>query len=429
LAAIAEDSLSMPNGLLRNLEDKENWGKGRWEIKPSVLFLAPTHKAARQIEKSMRSRNVELDVRTIASALALRPVRRGDKEVYLPDYDAELIIGDETNLVIIDELSMVSQELLDLLEAKMFKHTALVGVGDEAQLPPVGEAQTCSLFRVNTRIELTEVVRHAGPILELATQTRLLGAGRPRFASSSANGSSIVNHRDRGAWGRAAIEACAEAEGERDFDRARVLCFLNRSAASANAAIHARIYGANAAPFNEGQPIITHGPVTPPPAFPGEASGLPLVNGSTELEIVSEPYMLERSIAGDEIVGVMQAWKYWKIEAMVLGEYGNTFAFETIDPSEQGRWAQAQATLSKMAKAENDQELKAYFWRHFWYRQDQFATVTSIWAMTVHKSQGSTFGSVFLHYDTDWNKDKEYVCKLVYVGLTRASRELHVAGF
>ena len=46
--------------------------------------------------------------------------------------------------------------------------------------------------------------------------------------------------------------------------------------------------------------------------------------------------------------------------------------------------------------------------------------------MTIHKAQGSTFEQVFLHPDVDRNPDRTELNQLAYVGITRASRVLHV---
>jgi hypothetical protein len=72
-------------------------------------------------------------------------------------------------LIVIDEFSMVSQDILDDL---LYYNIPLILVGDKAQLPPIGRANS---FIEMAHAELTEVHRQAldNPILWAANQIRL----------------------------------------------------------------------------------------------------------------------------------------------------------------------------------------------------------------------------------------------------------------
>lgn len=431
------DGIPNANGMPRDTDSPwDGEAKGRWDAKPAVLFLAPTHKAARQIEKSMRAAGVGLDVRTIHSALAIRPVRNDGEEVFVQDTSADLLVGEDTRLIIIDELSMVSQELLGLLRnAARRGGAAIVGVGDPAQLAPVGQPKMCDLFEARTiRAELKEVVRHDGAILNLATETRGLAGGLPRFAASASGGSEIITYRKHGDWGRAAVDACIEAERLGDYDRARILCWTNRSADTANAYIHDQIYGPMADQFYDGQPVISHGPILSPPEFPGAGSGLPICQGSTEMMINECGKVLTEAWGDDEpcvapFIPASGGWGAWEVMAEVIGEAGEEIEFSVIDRDCAKAWEQAINAIRKEALAEpKGSERRKELWKKYWYRRDMFAEVGSIWAMTIHKSQGSTFSRVFLHRDIAWNKNPWEQRRLAYVAITRASQQLHVTG-
>jgi exodeoxyribonuclease V len=61
--------------------------------------------------------------------------------------------------------------------------------------------------------------------------------------------------------------------------------------------------------------------------------------------------------------------------------------------------------------------------------RDAFASLGPAAVLTVHRSQGSTFGEVFVDGDVFWPKDEVLRRQLVYVAVSRASHAVSlVAG-
>ena len=68
-------------------------------------------------------------------------------------------------------------------------------------------------------------------------------------------------------------------------------------------------------------------------------------------------------------------------------------------------------------------------WRRFFLVRDAFASLGPAAVLTVHRSQGSTFGEVFVDADVFWPSEEELRRQLVYVAVSRASRAVSlVAG-
>lgn len=416
--------------------ERNEWGG--FSKLPELLILAPTHKAARQLERAMAGSGLEgLSATTVHSACALRPQYVEDRQVFVRDYKAKTLIGKGTRLVVIDELSMVSQELLDHVLGLLPASASLVGIGDAAQLMPVGDETLCSLFNAPQQAVLTEVVRHTGPVLELAHQARQRQIGRPLIRAAEDEHSRVVPHDSLAQWSEAAIEACREAAEAGSTDAARVLAWTNASVGNLNQRIHEAIYGEDAPPFVVGQPVVSHDAITDP-------DGFPLVSSTCEMQLVGV-VRTSGIMEGDDLDEVRQGvlgkrdyaagaplpiWKWYELEAEIAGS-GRTVGFPVLDPDCQTRYRQAQNVIAKAAKAAKaagkDGEAKTW-WRLYWKRQERFGRVDPVWALTVHKSQGSTFGRVFLHPDLDRNQDQGDLNRLFYVGVTRASRELHVVG-
>ncbi|MCT0229900.1 AAA family ATPase [Synechococcus sp. CS-1324] len=430
-ARLIELALTIPGAL------GERGDFGKWKVPPAVVITTPTHKAARQLERALAGYKLHrVRVATLHSALGLRPVRNEAVETFQPDPQANQLIGDGTVLVVLDESSMISAELAGLLEGVMPPGAALVAIGDPAQLQPVGDSTLCPLFEAPICAHLSEVVRHAGPILELATATRELGSGRPPFVSAAGDQSAVVAHKGFATWQRAALKACINASREGDTDGSRVLCWTNAAADRFNGILHAAIYGRDAAPWVVGQPVVSVG------AIPGP-DGLPIVSSTCEMEL-ADVCPEEGSIEGDELQAVREvllgkrktkageqipAWQWWAIEARISGNPWRTASFRVLALEQLPSWRKANNIIAAAAREHKEvgnEGAAKDLWRLFWRRKDSFATISPVWAMTVHKAQGSTFRQVFLHPDVGRNPDPASLNQLTYVGITRASHALHV---
>lgn len=123
----------------------------------SIGVTAPTHQAKKIIAKS-----TALPATTIQSLLGLRPDLSLDsfditRPVFNPLADEQ--IGGY-RLIIIDEASMLNRDLYTLLIDKA-KHygVKLIFLGDELQIPPIGEFKSKIFTDVKNQSKLTTIVR------------------------------------------------------------------------------------------------------------------------------------------------------------------------------------------------------------------------------------------------------------------------------
>ena len=79
--------------------------------------------------------------------------------------------------------------------------------------------------------------------------------------------------------------------------------------------------------------------------------------------------------------------------------------------------------LRQRARVAEKQEGRA-LWRRYFLLRDAFAWLGPAAVLTVHRSQGSTFGEVFVDGDVFWPKDPVLRRQLVYVAVSRASRSV-----
>ena len=67
-------------------------------------------------------------------------------------------------------------------------------------------------------------------------------------------------------------------------------------------------------------------------------------------------------------------------------------------------------------------------WRKFFLIRDAFASLGPASVLTVHRSQGSSFGEVFVDSDVFWPNDVNLRQQLVYVAVSRARNGVWLVG-
>lgn len=401
-----------------------------------VVVATPTHKARSQVERALARCGAEgFEAVTVARLLGLKQVRdrQTGKETFKPDSAGKNMLSkteewDEEqcktvkirpiDVVIVDETSMLSSELYDLLLREL-KGRPVVFVGDDRQLLPVKETEVCKAFTNGSSLyRLTEVLRHDGAILNLATATRQLALGRARFASADGGGSRVVAYRSREQWGRSLLEMAASSEAMTNPDFCRALAHYNESVNMINTRIHQRRYGMDAPQFVEGMTCVTVD------AIPDPMGTAPLLNSTVDVliqEAIREPHKFTGDLLTDE------PWDTW--ELTVTGDFAMAKRFRVIAAEDEQRWQKWLKDLADEAREASGQK-RSELWDLFFRRKDCVGKLQPASALTVHKSQGSTFQHVFLHWDIDGGGSQPTAVQnqLSYVGITRAAESLHVVG-
>jgi len=403
-----------------------------------VVVATPTHKARAQVERALRERGAGgFEVVTVHRLLGLKQVRdkQTGKESFEPEPGGKSMLTEkerwddemcrmrpvrQIDVVIVDETSMLNSELYSLLRREL-SGRPVVFVGDDRQLLPVGEDQACLAFTEASEVfRLTQVLRHDGAILNLATATRKLSIGRALFASADGGGTRVVAHRSRESWVETLLEMAASEESMRDADFCRALAFTNKAVDELNLRIHQRRYGMDAPQFVEGMTCVTVD------AIPDPEGGSPLLNSTVDV-LVEEAMRIQRNFIGDE--PQCNPWDCWALTVSVPGEGLPPVTFHVLAAEERQRWDAAMRKIAEEAKAASGEE-RSRLWGLYFRRKDKVGRLQPASALTIHKSQGSTFKNVWLHWSIDgWGSAPTVQQnQLAYVGITRAAESLHVMG-
>lgn len=356
------------------------------------IVTAPTHKAAYQL--SMR---LSYPVQTIHSALGLTEhvdVRTG-KVSFRPSrksYDENAV--QDAKLLIVDEASMIGTDLLKYVREAAPR--CVLWVGDDAQLPPVGETSSPALACVESPYKLEHVHRYAGDILQEATRVRHARESGRNIPLPRA-GDGVVLYQP----GSGFLEEAAR------LTDARVVGWTNKCVDAASSRIHSLLHGQDAPPWIEGQSIVAVKPVF--------LDGDLYMHSSSEAEVLKVSRIVRHNVP---------CWQLWTrcyrtgeaVLHVVSARGQDTYLLELA------RRKQAALNVS-----ESDPTSRKKAWKHYYEFEKSFAEVRATYSTTCHKAQGSTYTHAFVHLrDIMRNPNQDERLRCYYTAITRAAESLHI---
>ncbi|MEM9087263.1 MAG: AAA family ATPase [Cyanobacteria bacterium P01_F01_bin.53] len=364
-----------------------------------IALTALSNKATKVLQVMAYRWGCEVDCMTCCKLLGLKPVI--DKETggqkFEPDRDRKNLTT-EYDLVVVDECSMINQEMWTLLVnsvSNFTDSTQLLFVGDSAQLPPVGETAAPCFDQIFQRSDLTEVIRYGGAIGLLAEdiRTNLERPAMPR-ASNDYNDTHTegIFTIPQPQWEKLMLRAFQSDAYEKNPDQVRVLAYTNARVNYLNNKIRAAIYGDKAARFVSGERLIAK----------NVCMGKERILLQTSEEcLVMEAYLTR-----------FEGWLVWELE--IVTEEHQERKLRILHEDEQQRFKMLLSDYSEKKQ-----------WMAFWDYKQLFHDVSYAYALTVHKSQGSTFQDVFVDVpNLMLNRKVTERNQLYYVAFTRAAKRL-----
>jgi exodeoxyribonuclease-5 len=361
-------------------------------------FTAPTNKAAKELKKVTGS------ACTIFSLLGLRIDKSGEVK-YLVAGKAPTDLSD-IDVIFIDEAGMVNKNLMAILQQQCEKfQVKVVFMGDIAQLPPVGESHS-PVWDEPVNVKLTKVMRHDNQILTLVTEIR-------EVLNSIAPSINIRNNNDgsQGVWKmtkaefKESIYNAAVAGGFADGSAGKVIAWRNARVEEYNDIIRHAIFGAEATrgTYMIGDRIV---------------AASPCVRGDEQLLSTDEEALVESVAACKHPLES----KYNAFELRCRTETNKIIRLLVIHPSSK-------------AQFDNDSQLMAHdakgngrLWKKFWEHKDLFHDVKYAYALTTHRSQGSTYTNVWVDYqDILMNRNRKEAFQCLYVASSRPTTKLCLA--
>ena len=416
--------------LLKIVEDKEIC----WTV------AAPTHKAVGVLRKAIANEGLRASwyPSTIHRLLRLRLKRKGDLEICEKTRQTDKSL-DQLGLVLIDEASMIDSSLLEIVISCAHEYkTRLVFVGDPAQLPPVGEdSSAVFLMKRVEKSSLNEVIRHRGPVLQLASLIRkeTFPCTQPPCFPIISSEQGLICSLDQQSWLDKAQVALRNAAEKNNPDAARILCYTNRFVERlvphARRAVHGEM--ADQMSVLPGEVLISRRAVMTPASIEGdEAEEEPgiLFGSNTEFvveDVSTEIYNCSDFDLADQSISNIPEIKTL-IAKVVVGNSSSTIRLmPEVGSESRALLERLMHNLSNKAKTLSKKEARN-LWKSFFFIRDSFASLGPASVLTVHRSQGSTFKEVFIASDIFYARDLSLRRQLAYVAISRASEEVWLAG-
>lgn len=374
----------------------------------SIGITAPTNKAVRVLKNlSMISEtHSQVTFNTLHSLLGLkRDITHEGKEVYKSEFNSGSI--GEFDIILVDEVSMLDNELYKILITNARIHKImLLFIGDRGQIPPVNGGESV-LFnsQLDNSFNLTKIIRQANgnPIIALAEKIR----NNQSFVSE--------NNIDTNNNGVVFLKINTEMEVLNKFFNSenfkkepnfvKVLAWTNSAVDYYNDNIRKLIYGDKCGKLCVGEKMVCNKPILGP-------KNKILLNNNDEFEVVKFTKKTETS--GSK-------FKHYSVDII---SNGKPYTIKLLAEESEKDYNKELERLKKVA-IQAPMMLRRTAWVKYFKYLEKYADVKYNYALTVHKSQGSTFDNVVVvNCDINRIREKEERNKLLYTAITRAKNKL-----
>ena len=378
-----------------------------------VSVCAPTHKACAVLREHLPE---SVKVMTIHSALGIVPkfnTQTGKTENKKVNEGALPI---ETSVLFVDEASMIDDQMFDdVMEEAQRMSFMIIWIGDYYQLAPVdNESRLSKVFSlVKNTFELTEIKRQAkgSEIIRLATALRMFMQGKgeiPKIIS----GGKVKDHSKKPDWFYKSVVPNIIKHPE----DSRYIAYTNDTTITAANAARAKILQTL-----KKQPLVGEIAVMNKPVIRGD--NIVLFNNQ-DVRFVS---VNKDSLKFGEIIEN----GYECLVEPVNCSDGCSPASELVFlPENQNKLLKKVKAMKFKAAKLKDKERSIAFGRAYAF-ENLFADIRPGYAVTAHKSQGSTFHNAYLNltdFDSMYKYDKPNYYRAIYTAVTRPSNKLHLKG-
>lgn len=397
-----------------------------------VVVSAPTHKAKKVIMSTTGKEG-----QTLHGLLGLRPDL--DLDNFNPNDPKFNPIAvpkiTDYNFVIIDEASMINQELYDLiLEKTKDSRTKILFMGDPAQIPPVGEKESVVFNQATNEFhQLTKIERQndTNPLAfvydALRNNLDKLDGGFGRISNMNELGEGVIFTTDKRKFRETILEKFKSDEFKNDTDFAKVIAWKNDTVIASNKVIRDELFGKNTDIIEVGDILMAYRSIT------DSKQRYNIIENSADYMIVEKSGLEENSygIKGFNV-------KLREDLPNHRFHFENVFIIDANDYNNLHLYGQMHDFFRDMGKSDKKLWTKYYDFRRAnilmktidKYINGQYRSASDVivkdmdygYAITCHKSQGSTYSHVFvMENDINQNWVLKERNQIKYVALTRPS--------
>lgn len=407
-------------------------------FKRSVVVTAPTHKAVRVVENHLNRKS-----KTLQSLLGLRlNTDLASFDISSPSFtQAGIEYIKDYHLIIVDESSMINKGLYEfLIERAKLYGTKILFVGDFCQLPPIGETIS-QAYNIEYKFELTELVRQKATnplviILDIIRNDIITKSNdffdyikKNRQNTKDGEGYVLLNESS---FKENIIKYYKHTNFYNNVDFIRCLSWTNDSVDYWNKHIRDSILD------NPIELLTEHDLLTAYSTIVEDGINVPII-------VNSEDYIVSQIREYEDDTKILN----YAVNLQLINGGLETKTLKIVNPKDKKGFTNYYNTLSALHnRAINSNHTNRRMnWNNYYKFKDSHLSMISFrlrkdfnnnalvkkdidygYALTVHKSQGSTFDNVCVDLEDIMfpngrnNSDKILRDKLIYVALSRAKK-------
>lgn len=402
-----------------------------------IYVAAVSHKAKGVIKNSFGDNTRGKKFFSIASLLGLKGINDNDTQTTKFQVGTKVpLLDNPPALLVIDEASMITEDVLKKIidiNSSLSRPFQMLFLGDIGQIQPIRDEQSefyrthkdllnkkSDIFNSKHKSKLITRVRQgeANPILPYAdyfwensqkenpelnpTQhivrnNQITDKGSLLFSNSEAEVLSSV------------IKAAKNAVEKGLTNHVKIVTYHVNEKAELNQKIHEALFGKDS-DYSKGDMLIFNAQYDLP-----ETKGV--IENSAEIQIkdIDDTDVDEYGIHTLYLETTGTAYS-------VTGQEIKDCTIQVVSRQDIGKYNQKLAELASVAKRQTNRALKKQAWKEFWEYKGRYADVDFGYAITAHKSQGSTYDIVvvdekdIMGTTATSNQEKS---ELIYTALTR----------
>lgn len=399
------------------------------EIKSNkIIVSAPTHKAVKILrdEGGVSYQNVTFS--TVHSALGLRENIDGFGVVtFVEDKTVQKKI-ENANFLIIDEASMLHDELFDIVASYVkIKRLKVIFVGDPVQIPPIGKLNAKPFMREIQFVhkikvsELTTIIRQniGHPIILSSSIVRDRLNQRNSFADRNNQVTPVgsVYFCKRSDFSTIAADYFGTLKFDNDIDYARVIAWTNAAVDAYNKIIRQILYKNDLLPnIMMHERLIIDAPII--------KKDRAILNTNDEIKVIGI------KVAYEDVKGVDARIKYYdttvRYSTAFFGDMTQNIKILHEDSTSEFENLLNLVKEVALKERQGSDQAKMY-WIMYYQLRNHFAQVKYSYAITAHKSQGSTYKNTIIdEFDINKNPDTVEKNRILYTAITRAKNNVYI---
>jgi hypothetical protein len=387
----------------------------------NIAMASPTHKALKVMMEMCPSKHKgSITFSTLHSMLGLKhEITKDGKEIFVRDKNV-MTKFPFFELVIIDESSMIANQLFNEMEDQNYRKIKVLFVGDSNQINPVNHKMSIPMLEEKRKefnighCRLEKIVRQAedNPIIsysqKVVNNTFSFSPGEKEVVGES--GIVMLSESQNKILQQLLQYYFGSSKFDEDANYCKVIAWRNATVDFYNKLVRNFKYGAKAGKIVLDEKLIVDRPI--------KGDDYKVAFSTNEDLVVKTIEIKEKKLFDND------SWFYYDCLVQGMDKCDN---IHILHEKEQKRYSDALRKLAKDAVDEKEVSSRIKKWGKYYSFMENFAQVKYNYAITAHCSQGSTYENCFVaQTDIGLNRNEEEKKRILYTAFTRPRKMLYI---